>query len=199
MRGQTQYLVQQRSYIERVAAPPRVEPVHFWDTETDDTTCIHSFQRRTLGYGGVRTKAERRHSFGTCFRSSNGGSGGTSWGVDRARRARRAVHRPVERRMAKSWNQDQDRGRFLLSKGKAAQCQTSTTHSSAGSYFLVYDLDLLWHVIMTVLHSPMSHRRPRQLLLNYHKAQVKRVLKHARAELVKGVRTLRYNDLVMEG
>ena len=64
-------------------------------------------------------KAQRRHSFGTCFRSSNCGTEGTSWGVDRARRARRAVHRPVEWRMAKSWNQDQDRGRFLLSKRKS--------------------------------------------------------------------------------
>ena len=57
---------------------------------------------------------------GTCFRSSNRGTGGTGWGVGRARRAE---HRPVERRVVKSWNQDRDRdrdwGRFPLFERKS--------------------------------------------------------------------------------
>ena len=112
----------------------RFELVHFRNTGTDDTACIHSIQRRSCGYGGVRIKSRMAPSFGTCFRSLNRGTGGTSCGVDRARRARRAVHRPVEWRMAKSWNQDRDRGRFPLSERKTRRNQTSTTQHNAGPY-----------------------------------------------------------------
>ena len=144
--------------------------------------------------------AERRRSFGTCFRSLNRGTGETSWGVDRARRARRAVHRPVEWRVEKSWNQDWDRGRFALSARISRRNPKLQRHTAAQDHTpVVNGWDLLWHVIMTLLHSPMSHRRPRQLLLNYHKAQMKKVLNHARAELMKGVRKVRYSYLIVEG
>jgi len=63
-RGQTRCLVQQRSCVGRVEAPQlpnltesRIEPVHFWDAETDDPICVHSFQRRTRSCGCARTRS----------------------------------------------------------------------------------------------------------------------------------------------
>ena len=47
-------------------------------------------------------------------------------------------------------------------KEKQMQSQTSRTQDRTR---LMYELDPLWDVIMTLLHSPMSHRRPSHLLL----------------------------------
>ena len=137
----------------------RIELGDFRDTEVDDTACIHSLQRRNFDHGVVRTKTKRRHSYGTCFRSSNRGTGGTSWGVDRARRVRRALYRPVEWRMANSWNQDRDW--FPLSERKSRRNPKLQRRTAVQDRTrLVYDWDLLWDIIMTLLHSPIADVAP---------------------------------------
>ena len=84
-------------------------------------------------------------------------------------------------------------------KDKQAQPQTSTTHRSAGPYSRSERLGspLACHNDPTTLAYVAPC--PRQLLLNYHKAQMKKVLNHARAELMKGVRKVRYSYLIVEG
>ena len=112
-------------------------------------------------------------SFGTCFRSSNRGTGGTSWGVDRARGA---DHRPVEYWMAKSW--------LVSAVRKEKEAQSQNFNDIPQRRIVLpwcTSLDILWHVIMALLCPPMSHRCPRQP--GYPKAQIKIALKHARAEL----------------
>ena len=107
-------------------------------------------------------KAEQRRSFGTCSRSLNRGTGGTSWGVDRASGARGVDHRPVECWMAES----PGLGSVPAVEGKRKRNPKVHRHTISQDHTsLVYYLDLLWHVIVTALHPPVSHRRHRQLLL----------------------------------
>ena len=105
-------------------------------------------------------KAEWRRSFGTCFRSSNMAREGPVGST-------KSTKSGASTRMAKSWNQDRDWGRFLLSERKSGHNPKLQRRTAAQDRTpLVYDWDLIWDIIMTLLHSPMSHRRPGQLLLN---------------------------------
>ena len=130
----------------------RIESVHFRDTETEVTACIHSLQEELAVMEPPGPKAERCPSSGICVCSSDRSKGGTSWGVDRARGAQGADHRPAECWVAKSWNQNRDRGRFPLSERESRRNPKLQRHTAAQDHTsLVYDWDLLWHVIMALL------------------------------------------------
>ena len=88
-------------------------------------------------------------------------------------------------------------------KEKQAQSQTSTTHHSAGSYFpgttvISFGMSYPTTPADVAPPSPPGLAQP-----GYHKAQMGAdegaQTEHARAELMKEVRKLRYNDLVVEG
>ena len=104
------------------------------------------------------------------------GMGGTAWEVGRAHRARRVEHRPVDQRMAKSWNQDRDRSHFPPSESKSRRNPKLQRHTTEQDLtFPLYVRSLLWHLTMTSLLPPMSHRLPRPTLApsGYHKASIK--------------------------
>ena len=86
-------------------------------------------------------------------------------------------------------------------KETQAQSQTSTTHHSAGSYIPSIRLGspLACHNDPTTLAGVAPPSPPTLAQPGYHKMQMTKVLKHTRAELMKRVIKLRYNDLVVEG
>ena len=86
-------------------------------------------------------------------------------------------------------------------KEKQAQSQTPTTHHIAGLYSPSVRLGspLACHNDPTTLAGVAPPSPPTLAQPGYHKAQMKQVLKHARAELMKEVRKLRYIDLVVKG
>ena len=204
MRGQTQYLVQRRSCIERVEAPPlpnsvwiRIEPVHFQDTETDDTACIHSFQRRTFGYGGVRTKSRTAPFIWNMFSFTQSWHGRDQLGSRSSIRSMRSGS-PTSGML--------DGGVTGIGVGsrcrkeKEAQSQSSPTRHIARSDLpsVLSGSPLAYHSDRTTPADVAPPSPPTLAHPGYHKGQMK-VFNHARAELMKGVRTLRYNDLVVEG
>jgi hypothetical protein len=71
-------------------------------------------------------------------------------------------------------------------KEKQAQPQTSTTHHSAGLYLSI------------VQPEPASNKLT-LAQTSYRKDQTKKVLNHAREELMKEVRKAGYNVLIVEG
>jgi hypothetical protein len=73
-------------------------------------------------------------------------------------------------------------------KEKQVQPQTSTTHHSAGSYFPIIRPE-----------PPLASHKHTLAQPVYHKGQTKKVLKHAREELMKEVTKAGYNVLVVEG
>ena len=70
-------------------------------------------------------------------------------------------------------------------------------HSTESLTFPVYDRNLPWYLIMIPPHPAADFEPPSPPTLaqsGYHKGQTKKVLKHARAELMKEV-----NVLILEG
>ena len=86
-------------------------------------------------------------------------------------------------------------------KQKQVQLQTSTMDHSTGSYFhgvrLESPMATNGDPTTPAAFEPPSSPTPAQP--GYHKAQMKKVLKHARAELMKEVRKAGYDVLVVEG
>ena len=88
-----------------------------------------------------------------CLRSSSGGAGGSLGST----LSTLSEHRPVGRRMVESWNGD-CWSRFPLPK--------SRLNSKLQRRTIVHDQNLLWHLIMTLLHPPVSYCCSRPLLPN---------------------------------
>ena len=86
-------------------------------------------------------------------------------------------------------------------KQKQAQSQTPTTYHNTGLYFPIVrpDPPLASNNNPSAPANVVPRSLPTVARPGYHKAQTKKVLKHARAELMKEVRKLGYNDLVVEG
>ena len=177
----------------------RIEPVHFQDTETDGTACIHSFQRRTFGYGGVRTKSRTAPFIWNMFSFTQSWHGRDQLGSRSSIRSTRSGS-PTSGML--------DGGVTGIGVGsrcrkeKEAQSQTSPTHHIAGSYLpsVLSGSPLACHSDRTTppdVAPPSPPSPPTLAHSGYHEAQMK-VFNDARAELMKGVRKLRYNDLVVE-
>ena len=88
-----------------------------------------------------------------------------------------------------------------VQKQKQAQSQTPTTHHNTGLHFPIVrpDPPLAPNNNPTAPADVVPPSPPTIAQPGYHKAQTKKVLKHARAELMKEVKKLGYNDLVVEG
>ena len=138
------------------------------------------------------------------FRFSNRGTGGTTWGVDRAYRARRVEHLPADRRMVNPWNKDRDRdwSRFQLPESKSTSSRNSKLQrrtTAQDRVFPVYNQILLASNNDPTTPADFEPPSPPTLAQpGYHKFQTK-VLKHARVELMKEARKAGYNDLALEG
>ena len=90
-----------------------------------------------------------------CLRSSSGGTGGPL----RSTLSTSSKHRPVGRRMAESWNGD------CWSWSPLPE-SNSRLNSKLQRRTIVHDQNLLWHLIMTLLHPPVLYCCSRSLLVN---------------------------------
>jgi hypothetical protein len=131
----------------------------------------------------LELKSERRRSFGATFSFLQPRRG-------RNRLGSRSSRSSTKSGASTSGSEDGEPGSgsesvSAVPKQKQAQPQTSNTHHSASS--------------ISRLESPLASNKPALPQPSYHKAQTKRVLNHARAELMKEVRKAGYNVLVVEG
>ena len=216
MREQTRHvahhLAHHRSCLERVEAPrlptPTLEPTPFQDTEADDTACVYSLQIRTRGCGGSRIKT-RTASFvwsdvfvlpplhgkdclGTRSSTSRTNSVASTSGLEDGE---------VVEPGSGSGSGSESVCVVRKPKREQSQPQTSTTDHVTGSYFpsvrpeppLASNYDPTTPADFEP-PSPTTVAQP-----GYHKAQMSKVLKRARKELMKGVRKAGYNALGVEG
>jgi len=169
-----------------------IEPVHFRDTETNDSACVHSLQRRTHGLDAPGLKTERRRSFGATLSFSHGrnrlGSRSSTPSTNGM-----VEHRPADTRIRIGVGP-------CCPKEKADATQTSTTHHSAGSYFpnVRPGLPLASNNDPIAPADVVPPYPPTLAPSGYRQAQMKNVLKHAREALMKEIRKVGHNDLVVE-
>jgi len=148
------------------------------------------------------SEPERRRSFGATFSFLQPRHG-------RDRLGSRSSTSSTSSRASTSGSEDgeaMERGSGAKSvpavrKEKQAQPPSPTTHHSARSYLPIVRSE----PPLASNHGPtpptdvVPSSRPTLVQPGYHKAQMKKVLKHSRAELMKEVRKAGYNVLVVEG